>query len=443
MRKIFLSVIFGGVMIANSQSNVLPAAKQKTPIVVSNATIHTGNGEVMENATIVIVDGKISAVGKNITAPSGAEVIDAKGKHIYPGIILPTSNLGLVEISAVKASSDVREIGDLNPNIRSLVAYNTDSKVINTLRSNGILMANIVPQGSFLAGSSSVVQLDAWNWEDAAVQADGGMHLYMPTLMPRPSFGRFGGGPGGPNAGTQSDPVKEGFEQIEKLKMFFKEAKAYLASPAHDETNLKFESLKNLFAKKQKFYVHGNTVKQMLVSLDFVKEFGFDLVIVGGSESYQIADLLKQHNVSVILNQMHSMPTSSDDDIDQPYKSAAALQKAGVLFSISDDDPQTRGRNIMFNAGTAATYGLTKEQALAAITLNAAKIMGVADKTGSIEVGKEANFIISSGDILDMRTNNVTDAFIQGRKINLDDKQKQLNDRYEQKYELKKAPKPF
>ena len=445
MRKIFLSVIFGGVMFANSQSNVLPAAKQKTPIVVNNATIHTGNGEVMENATIVIVDGKISAVGKNITAPSGAEVIDAKGKHIYPGIILPSSNLGLVEISAVKASNDVREIGDMNPNIRALVAYNTDSKVINTLRSNGILMANIVPQGSFLAGSSSVVQLDAWNWEDAAVQADGGMHLYMPTLMPRPNFGRFGGGggPGGPNAGTQSDPVKEGLDQIEKLKMFFKEAKAYLASPSHDETNLKFESVKNLFTKKQKLYVHGNTVKQMLVSLDFVKEFDFDLVIVGASESYKIADLLKQHNVSVILDQMHSLPTSNDDDIDQPYKSAAALQKAGVLFSISDDDPQTRGRNVMFNAGTAATYGLTKEQALAAITLNAAKIMGVADKTGSIEVGKDANFIISAGDILDMRTNNVTDAFIQGRKINLDDKQKQLNDRYEQKYDLKKAPKPF
>ncbi len=447
MRKIFLSFVFiSGVIVTTAQSNVLPAAKQKTPIVVNNATIHTGNGEVIENATIVVVDGKITAVGKNITAPSGAEVIDAKGKHIYPGIILPTSNLGLVEISAVKASNDAREIGDMNPNVRSLVAYNTDSKVINTLRSSGILMANIIPQGSFLAGSSSVVQLDAWNWEDASYKTDGGMHLYMPTLMPRPSFGRGGGGggmPGGPNASTQPDPVKEGFEQIEKLKLFFKEARAYLASPAHDETNLKFESVKNLFDKKQKLYVHGNTVKQMLASLDFVKEFGFDVVIVGGSESWQIADLLKQHNISVVLSQMHSLPTTTDDDVDQPYKSAAALQKAGVLFSISDDDPQTRGRNIMFNAGTAATYGLTKEQALAAITLNAAKIMGVADKTGSIEVGKDANFIISSGDILDMRTNNVTDAFIQGRKINLDDKQKQLNDRYEQKYDLKKAPKPF
>ena len=135
--------------------------------------------------------------------------------------------------------------------------------------------------------------------------------------------------------------------------------------------------------------------------------------------------------------QSYQLPTSEDDDVDQPYKTAAALQKAGVLFALSDDDSQNRGRNLAFNAGTAAAYGLTKEQALAAITLNAAKIMGAADKIGSITVGKDANIIISSGDILDMRTNNVTDAFIQGRKINLDDKQKQLNERYEEKYNIK------
>jgi imidazolonepropionase-like amidohydrolase len=261
----------------------------------------------------------------------------------------------------------------------------------------------------------------------------------MPSLISRPGFGRFGGGmPGGPNASNQqTDPVKEGLEKIETLKAFFREAKAYNANATHEETNLKYEAVKNLFNKSQKFYVHANQVKQMLVALDFIREFGFDVVIVGGSESWQIADLLKQHNVSVILQQMHSLPTSNDDDVDQPYKSAAALQKAGVNFAISDDDNQTRGRNLPFNAGTAVTYGLSKEEALAAITLNAAKIMGVADKTGSIEVGKEANFIISSGDILDMGTSNITDAFIQGRKISLDDKQKQLNDRYEQKYDLK------
>lgn len=447
MKKIFLIIVILAFTIpVFSQSNVLPAPAQKGVMYVKNATIHVGNGKVIENGVIQVRDGKIEKVGNDITIPPGeTNVVDAKGQQVYPGLILPVSSLGLVETGSVKASSDVREIGEMNPNVRSIVAYNTDSKVINTLRSNGILAANIVPQGSFLAGSSSLVQLDAWTWTDAAIKLDGGMHLYMPSLMARPSFGRGGGGGvGGPNAtGAQPDPVKEGLEQIEKLKAFLREAKAYNASASHEETNLKYQSVKNLFDKSQKLYVHGNSVKQMLVALDFVKEFGIDVVIVGGSESWQIANLLKQHNVSVILQQMHSLPTSNDDAVDQPYKTAAELQKAGVTFAISDDDAQTRGRNLAFNAGTAVTYGLSKEEALAAITLNAAKIMGVSDKTGSIEVGKEANFIISSGDILDMATSNVTDAFIQGRKINLDDKQKQLNERYEQKYDLKKPKKPF
>ncbi|HTD94468.1 MAG TPA: amidohydrolase family protein, partial [Chitinophagaceae bacterium] len=209
------------------------------------------------------------------------------------------------------------------------------------------------------------------------------------------------------------------------------------AEPSHAESNLKFAAVKGLFEKKQKLYVHANTIKQILVALDFVKEFGFDMVIVGGSDSWQVADLLKKHNVSVILQEPHSLPTMEDDDVDQPYKTAALLQKAGVLFSISDDNGETRGRNLAFNAGTAAAYGLTKEEALQAITLNAAKILGVSDRAGSLEVGKDANIVISEGDILDMRTSIITDAFIQGRKIDLTDKQKQLNQKYSEKYKLK------
>lgn len=437
MKNIFLAISLGIFFFATAQETVLPAKEQKGLLFIKNATIHVGNGKVIENGTIKIKDGKIEEVGTNIAVPmDDVKVYDMKGKHIYPGLILATSSLGLVEVNSVKATQDAREIGDMNPNVRSIVAYNTDSKVINTLRSNGILLANIVPQGSFVAGSSSVVQLDAWNWEDAAYKTDAGIHVYMPSLMARPSFGRFGGG-GGRGPQSTSDPVKEGLDKIEGLKSFFKEAKAYFAEPTHEETNLKFEAVKGLFDKKQKLYIHGNNVKQILVALDFVKEFGMEVVIVGGSESYQVADLLKQNNVSVILQQPHSLPTAADDDVDQPYKTAAALQKAGVLFAISDEDGQTRGRNLSFNAGTAAAYGLTKEEALAAISLNAAKIMGVADKTGSIEVGKDANIVVSEGDILDMRTSNVTDAFIQGRKIDLTDKHKLLNDRYLQKYELK------
>jgi imidazolonepropionase-like amidohydrolase len=175
----------------------------------------------------------------------------------------------------------------------------------------------------------------------------------------------------------------------------------------------------------------------MIVAIDFVKEFGFDVVLVGASESWQIADLLKANNIAVILTQEHSLPTTDDDDIDQPYKAASVLQKAGVLFCLNDDDPQNRGRNLMFNAGTAAAYGLGKEAALQAITLNAAKILGVADKTGTLEVGKDANIVISEGDILDMKSSIVTDAFIQGRAVAITSKHKQLYDRYKYKYEIK------
>lgn len=444
MKKIFFSIVLSGLFFTGvSQETVLPAQTQKGTMYVKNATIHVGNGTVINNGVIQITDGKIEKVGSDIVVPTGAKAIDAKGKHVYPGIILPVSNLGLVEVSAVRASTDVREIGDMNPNVRSIVAYNTDSKVINTLRSQGILLANVVPQGSFLAGSSSVVQLDAWNFQDAAYKTDAGMHLYMPSLMARPNFGGFGGGGRfGPQQSNTTDPVKEGLNKIEELKTFFNEAKAYFAEGTHDKTNLKFEAVKGLFDKSQKFYVHGNTVRQMLIALDFVKQYNFDVVIVGGSDSWQIADLLKQHNVSVVLQQMHSLPTATDDDIDQPYKTAAALQKAGVLYSISDDDGSTRGKNILFNAGTAATYGLSKEEALQAITLNAAKIMGVADKTGSIEVGKDANMVISEGDILDMKTSKVTAALIQGREIDLTDKHKLLNDRFNKKYDLKQTTTP-
>jgi imidazolonepropionase-like amidohydrolase len=435
MKKIFLSLIVFGSVVAYSQANVYPAPKQSQPVAITGATVHIGNGQVLNNATVVMVDGKITAVGTGISVPAGAKRVDAQGKHVYPGLILSASNLGLVEIGSVRASSDVREIGDLNPDVRSITAYNVDSKVINTLRSNGVLLANVVPEGGMVSGTSSVVQLDAWTPKDAGYKVDEGVHINMPLLMAGPTR-RFGGF-GGPNAQPPVDPVKEGLDKVEKLKAFFQQAKAYNAEAVHDQTNLKFEAVKGLFDKSQKLYVHANTVKQMLVALDFVKEFGFDVVIIGGSDSWQIADLLKQNNVSVILNQMHSLPTAEDDDVDQPYKTPAMLQKAGVIFAINDEDEQNRGRNLMFNAGTAAAYGLTKEQALQAITLSAAKCLGIDKQTGSIEVGKDANVIISDGDILDMRTSQVTDAYIQGRQINLDNKQKQLDERYLSRYGLK------
>lgn len=436
MKKLlFIITSFLFLITANAQDDVYPAKDYKGVLFITNGTIHVGNGQVIENATIKVDNGKIVAVGQNISVAQDAKVVDAKGKQVYPGLILPVTDLGLKEIAnGVRGSNDYEEIGDLNPSIRSIVAYNTDSKIIGTLRANGILLASVTPQGGTISGSSSVVQLDAWNYEDAAYKMDGAIHLNLPTFIARPNRRAFFLG----LPQEHKDPTKEALEKVAEIKSFFRQAKAYLQEPTHKETNLKFEAVKGLFDKKQKLFVHGDQVKQMLIAIDFVKEFGFDVVMVGASESFQIADLLKQNNISVILQEEHALPATEDDDVDQPYKTPYVLQKAGVLFALNDQHDESRYRNLMFNAGTAAAYGLTKEQALQAITLNSAKILGIDDRTGSIEVGKDANIVISDGDILDMRTSIITAAFIQGRQVSLENKQTQLYERYMKKYGLMK-----
>lgn len=423
MKKILitLTVLFA-IGKTNAQETIYPAPAQTGNIVLTHATIHIGNGQVLQDAMILFRDGKIVSVGPTEPIKDNAKVIDCTGKQIYPGLISPATNLGLDELSAVRSTRDEYELGDINPNIRSVIAYNTDSKIIDNTRSNGVLLANTIPQGGIISGSSSVVQLDAWNWEDAAYQTDGGIHFFMPYLE------RFS---------TEGDPAKDAMEKIEDVRNFLRQAKAYLDEPKHEHTNLKSEAVKGLFNKSQIFFVHCELVKEMMVAVEFAKEFGFKTVIIGGTDSYKITDYLKQNNIAVILNEMNSLPALQDDDVDMPYKTPYLLQQAGVLYCISDPNQSSRYRNLAFNAGIASGHGLTKEQALQAITLNTAKILGIGDRTGSLENGKDANIIVSDGDILDIRTNNVIYAFIQGRQINLDNKQKQLYEKYKYKYNLK------
>ncbi|NCI47901.1 amidohydrolase family protein [Sediminibacterium soli] len=441
MKKIISSILCLTVAasLLHAQETVYPTREFTGRLYITNGTVHVGNGTVVENATIEVNNGKIINVAAGITPAADAKVVDAKGKHVYPGLILPATDLGLKEIGAgVRASNDFSELGDYNSNIRAITAYNTDSRVINIIRANGILLASITPEGGVISGSSSVVQLDAWNWEDAAYKMDAGIHVNMPSFINR--FGRRGGFPGFPGgfgAAQPADPARAALERIEEIKAFFREAKAYRQEGTHTSKNLKLEAVKGLFDKSQKLFVHGDQVKQMLVAIDFAKEFGFDVVIVGGSESYQIADLLKANNIAVILHESHALPASEDDDIDQPFKTPATLQKAGVLFALNDTNEETRYRNLSYNAGTAATYGLSREEALQSITLNPAKILGIADRTGSLEAGKDANIVVSDGDLLDMRTSHVSHAFIQGREVSLDNKQQQLYERYRFKYSIK------
>ncbi len=418
--------------VTSAQETIYPAVAQQGITAITHATVHVGNGTVLNDATVVFEKGKITAVGAGLATPAGATLVDGTGKQVYPGLILSNSYLGLKEVAnGVRGSNDLVEIGENNASIRSLVSYNSDSKITNVLRANGILLAHIAPEGELIDGQSSVIQLDAWNYEDAAYKADIGQFIELPSFIVRQR------GRGFMRQAQTADPLKDAFNKIETIKKFFTDAHAYLQEKNHVTNNLKLEATRGLFEGRQKLYVRANEVKQMLIAIELGKTFGFKIVIVGGSESFQIAPILAANNIPVILDGQHALPSTEDDDVDQPYKLPAQLTKAGVLVSLSDMSENTKQRNLAFNAGTAATYGLTKEEALSAITLNSAKVLGIDDVTGSIETGKDANIIVSEGDILDMRGNQVVKAFIQGRDISLDNKQKQLFERYKYKYKIK------
>ncbi len=414
---------------AFAQANIVPAKTQTKRVIVMGGVVHTGTGIVHNNGYIVFEKGKITGVGDATTvklSTADADVIDANGKHIYPGFIAPVNTLGLVEYESIKATLDFNEIGDYNAHIRSIVAYNTDSKVPATLRSNGVLMAQIRPSGGVISGSSSIVQLDAWNWEDAAIKTDDGMHVNWP-VAPRMRGGFM-------RPGFSMDAIKERVQTAKLgLESFFAEAKAYNEGAKPAETNTRFAAMTKLFKGEQKLYITANSQKDIVAAVNFAKKFNITPVIIGASEAYLLVDFLKTNNVSVIVKQPHALPENVDDDVNAPYKNAATLMNGGVTVAVSIDDFWQQ-RNLPFMAGTVATWGADKEIALKAITLNTAKILGVDRTVGSLEIGKDATLFISAGDALDMKTNKIEKAFIQGRDINLDNLHKQLDKKFSDKY---------
>jgi len=419
---------------ALSAQTPTPAPAQKAPILIFGATAHLGNGTVIPSAAIAFENGKLTLVADastiRIDRSKFAKIFDATGKHVYPGFIAPDATVGLVEIDLDRATVDKAETGSMNPNSRALIAYNADSDIPPTLRCNGVLMAQITPSGGIISGSSSIVQMDAWNWEDATIRADEGIHLNWPA--PR-NFGGFGG-PAGPDGANPADKKNEQYDKdVLALQRFFSEAKAYCQKAAPEPKNLKFESMRGLFDQKQNLYVHADQARLIQEAVLFAEQFGLRAVLSGGNDAWMIADFLKKHGVPVILAPTQRLPSREDESTDQPYKSAVALQQAGVLFAFSAEG-SWRQRNLPFQAGQAIGFGLEYEAAVSAITLNPAKIFGIGERCGSIEPGKDATLFICEGDALDMRTCQVTAVFIQGREISLDNKQKQLYRKFEEKY---------
>ncbi|WP_441902558.1 amidohydrolase family protein [Pedobacter psychrotolerans] len=435
MKTYLLSLAFSATsLMCIAQANISPAKKQSKTIAISGATVHVGNGTIIENGTIIFSNGKIVSVTANGQVPQGdVAQISANGKHVYPGFIAATTNLGLTEIEAVKATLDFQEIGDFNSHIRSIVAYNTDSKVPATLRSNGVLMAQPTPQGGIISGSSSVVQLDAWNWEDAALRKDDAMHMTWPvTPRFRGGFGGFGRPQMSPEALAERTA-----NSINQLNSFFAEAKAYADLGKPEVINTRFEAMRRVFSGEEKLFITADSQKDIVAAVNFAKKYGITPVITGADEAYLVIDFLKENNISLVVKQPHALPNNNDDDVNMPYKNAAILANAGLNVALSIDG-YWQQRNLPFMAGTVTAWGLDKEKALSTITLNAAKVMGVDKTTGSIETGKDATFFISAGDALDMRTNKVEQAFIQGRDINLDNLHKQLDKKFSDKYAAEK-----
>lgn len=416
------------VAFGNVAAQQTPAKPQTEVITITGATAHIGNGEVIPNSIIIFENGKITTVDTNGSVASKGKVIDATGKHVYPGFIAPNSTLGLVEIGAVRATDDDSEIGGFNPHIRSIIAYNAESKIVESMRPNGVLIAQTTPRGGWISGTSSIVQLDAWNWEDAAIKTDDGIHVNWPSPFTR---GRWwlGEDPG-------FKPNKKYQEQITALSDYMNQAKATVQSNTSRE-NLPHLAMQKVFDGTQTLFIHVGAEKAILDVLSFAKEQGIKkIVLVEADEAYKVASQLKQQDIPVLITRTHSTPNYEDDDYDLPYKNAKLLIDAGVLVGLQNTGQMERAnaRNLPFQAGTVAAHGLDKEKALQLITGNTAKILGIDDMVGTLEVGKDATLFISMGDALDMRTNQLEKAFIQGRDISLESHQTKLWKRYSEKY---------
>ena len=428
MKNLLIIFLLTLTVFANEQ---IPAPPQKNPIILKNGFIHTISNGVIEGS-ILFNKGKIIRIAKYITPPKDCEVIDLKGKHVYPGMIAAVSGLGLVEINAVAVTNDHSERGDFNPNVRTNVAFNPDSEIIPTTRSNGILIANVIPASGLVSGQSSVMMLDGWTWENATLSSPSGLHINWPNMNSR--------------SRTENDKkrLKAAKQQLDDLEKMIKDARAYArlrqtksrsAENYHNE-DLRWESMIPYVEKKLPIFVHANEIRQIEASISWANRHNLKIVIVGGKDAWRTTDLLVKNKIPVIYEGVTSLPFRRFEDYDQAYKTPSILYEKGVQFCISDYGYAGRAeqiRNLPYQASMAASYGLPKEAAFRAVTLSVAEILGIDKEVGSLEEGKDATLFISDEDPLEIRT-NIIQAFIQGKKIDMGDRHKSLYSKYKEKY---------
>ncbi len=400
---------------------------QSEPIALTGATIHTVTAGVIENGTILFENGVITAVGANIEVPDGARVVDVSGKHIYPGLIDAYSTVGISEIGAVDVSSDVNELGDFNPNVRAAVAVNAESRHIGTTRTAGVLVTLTTPGGGLISGMSSAMNLEGWSWEEMSLESAAALNVNWPNPNPRRFRGFRGFGPQGPQ---EDPPTYE--ERVQELKDFFAEARAYRDAAAAGEelrSDSRYAAMIPALDGDIPVVVSADGAAQINDAITWAEEEGVRIVIRGGGDAIHVADRLAANDIPVILTSTMAAPGRAYEGYDGAYTMPARLHEAGVRFAISGGSGALYSNRLPWEAGVAVAFGLPEEEALKAVTINAAEFMGIADRVGSLEPGKQATLLITTGTPLDM-TSEIEQAYIQGRELDMMDIQKWFFDKY-------------
>lgn len=433
----FAIVAFATVGVLASDN--IPAVRPAQPVLLRGATVHTVSGADLAATDVLLSDGKIAAIGAKLTVPAGATVVEVSGKHLYPGLVSAYTGMGLTEFNSVRGSVDLAETGALNPNARAQPALNADSEHIPVSRSNGILTALSVPLTSGLvAGTSTLIRMDGWTWEDLTLRSAVALHVFWPNLTVNrdPNFPR--------PAVEQQKTIDE---NLKKIRDAFAAARAYLkakegAGKAID-TDSRWDAMLPALRGELPVFVHANEVKQIESAVRWAKAEKLKITIVGGLDAWRVTDLLKAHDVAVIVSPVLALPLRREDPFDAPFANPGKLQAAGVRFCIANDGADAElgtqaDRNLPYQAGKAAAYGLPPAEALKAITLYPAQLLGVGGELGSIETGKRATLIVTDGDPLEIPT-RVEQAYIDGARIDLSNRHIRLYEKYQKKYEqLKK-----
>jgi imidazolonepropionase-like amidohydrolase len=398
--------------------------------VIRNARVHTlSKAGTLERASIVVQDGKIAAVGTAVRAPAGAQVIEGTGLEVYPGMVNAWSNIGLTEISAVDVTNDYNEQGNYKPQLLAFSAINAASDHIPVARVNGVTSSLSAPAGGVIAGQPVLIHLDGWTVDEMALLKSAGMVMNYPSL--EGGRRRFGG-MGAPRQPTSFAETRRNYETaVRELSEWLQKARHYAfarQSNPQTETDRQLEALVPVVSGRSTVFMSADTARDIRNAVEFGKKEKLRIVIQGGRESARVADLLSKENVPVILGSIVELPTREDDPYDARFTVARDLAKAGVKFALTSPS-SSEVRNLPYEAGFAQAYGLAHAEALRAVTLAPAEILGVADRIGSIEPGKVADLVVTDGDLLELRT-QVKRLFIAGRDVQLDTRHTRLYKQY-------------